>query len=152
MRGQVTSRLSGCDIACEAVSRQQQNITAHALCVDLLAPYQRGGFYFKKEGTTMDLVKSKNFIVVRDFMVRDLRLKGNELLIYAIIFDFSQTEEQKFSGSLRYLAGWTNSTKQSVLNSLKSLMQKGYIKKEERIINGVKYCSYCISKKSEESR
>ena len=100
----------------------------------------------------MDLVKSKNFIVVRDFMVRDLRLKGNELLIYAIIFDFSQTEEQKFSGSLRYLAGRTNSTKQSVLNSLKSLMQKGYIKKEEQIINGVKYCSYRISKKSEEAK
>ena len=100
----------------------------------------------------MDLVKSKDFIVVRDFMVRDLRLKGNELLIYAIIFDFSQTEEKKFSGSLRYLAGWTNSTKQSVLNSLKSLVQKGYIKKEEQIINGVKYCSYRISKKLEEAR
>ena len=100
----------------------------------------------------MDLVKSKQFIVVQEFMVRDLRLKGNELLIYAIIFDSSQTEEQKFGGSLRYLAGWTNSTKQSVLNSLKSLMQKGYIKKEEQIINGVKYCSYRISKKSEEAR
>ena len=100
----------------------------------------------------MDLVKSKHFIVVHEFMVRDLRLKGNELLVYAIIFDSSQTEEQKFSGSLRYLAGRTNSTKRGVLNSLKSLMQKGYIKKEEQIINGVKYCSYRISKKSEEAR
>lgn len=100
----------------------------------------------------MDLVKSKDFIVIQEFMVRELRLKGNELLVYAIIFDFSQTKEQKFSGSLRYLAGRINSTKQSVLNSLKSLMQKGYIKKEEQIINGVKYCSYRISKKSEEAR
>ena len=100
----------------------------------------------------MNEITDKNYIVIQSFMVRDLRLKGNELLIYAIIFDFSQTEEQKFSGSLRYLAGWTNSTKQSVLNSLKSLMQKGYIKKEEQIINGVKHCSYRISKKSEEAR
>ena len=100
----------------------------------------------------MDLVKSKDFIVIHEFMVRDLRLKGNDLLVYAIIFDFSQTEEQKFSGSLRYLAGRTNSTKRGVLNSLKSLMQKGYIKKEEQIINGVKHCSYRISKKSEEAR
>ena len=100
----------------------------------------------------MDLVKSKDFIVIQEFMVRDLHLKGNDLLVYAIIFDFSQTEEQKFSGSLRYLAGRTNSTKRGVLNSLKSLMQKGYIKKEEQIINGVKYCSYRISKKSEEAR
>ena len=100
----------------------------------------------------MDLVKNKHLIVVHEFMLRDLRLKGNELLVYAIIFDSSQTEEQKFSGSLRYLAGRTNSTKRGVLNSLKSLMQKGYIKKEEQIINGVKYCSYRISKKSEEAR
>ena len=97
----------------------------------------------------MNEITDKNYIVIQSFMVRDLRLKGNELLVYAIIFDSSQTEEQKFSGSLRYLAGRTNSTKRGVLNSLKSLMQKGYIKKEEQIINGVKYCSYRISKKSE---
>ena len=77
----------------------------------------------------MNEVTDKNYIVIQSFMVRDLRLKGNELLVYAIIFDSSQTEEQKFSGSLRYLAGRTNSTKRGVLNSLKSLMQKGYIKK-----------------------
>ena len=100
----------------------------------------------------MNEVTDKNYIVIQSFMVRDLRLKGNELLVYAIIFDSSQTEEQKFSGSLRYLAGRTNSTKRGVLNSLKSLMQKGYIKKEEQIINGVKHCSYRISKKSEEAR
>ena len=100
----------------------------------------------------MNEITDKNYIVIQSFMVRDLRLKGNELLVYAIIFDSSQTEEQKFSGSLRYLAGRTNSTKRGVLNSLKSLMQKGYIKKEEQIINGVKHCSYRISKKSEEAR
>ena len=100
----------------------------------------------------MNETTDKNYIVIQSFMVRDLRLKGNELLVYAIIFDSSQTEEQKFSGSLRYLAGRTNSTKRGVLNSLKSLMQKGYIKKEEQIINGVKYCSYRISKKWEEMK
>ena len=100
----------------------------------------------------MNEVADKNYIVIQSFMVRDLRLKGNELLVYAIIFDSSQTEEQKFSGSLSYLARRTNSTKRGVLNSLKSLMQKGYIKKEEQIINGVKYCSYRISKKSEEAK
>ena len=100
----------------------------------------------------MNEITDKNYIVIQSFMVRDLRLKGNELLVYAIIFDSSQTEEQKFSGSLRYLAGRTNSTKRGVLNSLKSLMQKGYIKKEEQIINGVKYCSYRISKKWEETK
>ena len=100
----------------------------------------------------MNEITDKNYIVIQSFMVRDLRLKGNELLIYAIIFDSSQTEEQKFSGSLRYLAGRTNSTKRGVLNSLKSLMQKGYIKKEEQIINGVKHCSYRTSKKPEEAR
>lgn len=92
----------------------------------------------------MSKITDKNDIIIYEFMVTELKLKGNELLIYAIIFGFSQTEEQKFSGSLRYLSEWTNSTKQSVLSCLKSLMRKGYIKKEEQIINGVKHCSYSI--------
>ena len=37
-------------------------------------------------------------------MITELELKGNELLVYAIINGFSQSEDQEFSGSLSYLA------------------------------------------------
>lgn len=87
-------------------------------------------------------IKRENYIVIQGFMVKDLDLKGNELLIYAIIYGFSQSECSTFSGSLQYLAEWTNSTKQGVIKCLKSLVEKGYIEKNENIINGVKFCEY----------
>lgn len=87
-------------------------------------------------------VKRENYITVQGFMLTDLKLKGNELLIYACIYGFSQTENQVFTGGLQYLADWVNSTKQSVIKCLKSLEEKGYIIKKEKYINGVKSCEY----------
>lgn len=87
-------------------------------------------------------VKKESYIVIQGWMLTDLELKGNELLIYACIYGFSQAESQTFSGSLQYLADWTNSTKQSVIKCLKSLVDKGYLEKNENTINGVKFCEY----------
>lgn len=87
-------------------------------------------------------VKEDNYINIQGWMVTELGLKGNELLIYACIYGFSQDGVNKFTGSLQYLAEWTNSTKQGVMKNLKSLVEKEYIQKEEKIINGVKFCTY----------
>lgn len=75
-------------------------------------------------------------------MVKDLKLKGNELIVFAIIYGFTQAEDQRYSGSLQYLADWTNTSKQSVINNLKSLIEKGLIVKIDKIINGVKFVEY----------
>jgi hypothetical protein len=91
-------------------------------------------------------VKRENFITVQGWMLTDLKLKGNELIIYACIYGFSQAENQVFNGSLQYLADWTNSTKRSVMNCLKSLEEKGFIGKKENYINGVKFCEYHATK------
>lgn len=87
-------------------------------------------------------VNRDNYVNIQGWMITDLELKGNELIIYAIIYGFSQAENQTFGGGLRYLAEWTNSTKQGVIKCLKSLTEKGYIAKNERSINGVKFCEY----------
>lgn len=87
-------------------------------------------------------VKRENYINIQGWMVADLRLKGNELLVYAIIYGFSQDGENRFTGSLSYLADWTNSTKQGVSNCLKSLVEKELIIKNDKVINGVKFCEY----------
>lgn len=91
-------------------------------------------------------VKNENYIVIQGFMVNELKLKGNELIIYSIIYGFSQDGEQVFNGSLQYLADWTNSTKQGVSKNLKSLVDKGYIAKEDKYVNGVKFCEYYATK------
>ena len=64
-------------------------------------------------------VKSENYIHIPGWAVCELGLKGNELLIYSIIFGFSQEENQTFRGSLRYLMDWTNSSKVTVIKILK---------------------------------
>lgn len=91
-------------------------------------------------------VKRENYITIQGFMLTDLKLKGNELLIYACIYGFSQAENQVFNGSLQYLADWTNSTKQGVIKCLKSLEEKQFIVKKENFINGVKFCEYHATK------
>lgn len=87
-------------------------------------------------------VKNENYIIIQGWMINELKLKGNELIVYSIIYGFSQDGEQSFSGSLQYLADWTNSTKQGVTKNLKSLVDKGYIVKNEKYVNGVKFCEY----------
>ena len=90
----------------------------------------------------MGKVKNENYITIQGFMVNELELKGNELIIYAIIYGFSQDENQTFTGSLQYLADWTNLSKQSVINCLKSLLEKGIIIKKDKYINNVKFVEY----------
>lgn len=87
-------------------------------------------------------VKDGNYITIQSFMVKDLQLKGNELLVYAIIYGFSQNGVDRFTGSLQYICDWTNITKQGVLNVLKSLVEKGLIEKIEAQKNGVKFVEY----------
>jgi len=94
----------------------------------------------------MTKVKNENFVAIQGWMVTELKLKGNALLIYAIIYGFSQCDGQVFNGSLQYLADWTNSTKQGVLKNLKQLMESGLIKKQDKVINGVKFVEYYVTK------
>ena len=94
----------------------------------------------------MAKIKDTNYLVIQGFMVNDLNLKGNELLVYAIIYGFSQDEEQRFNGSLQYLADWTNSTKQGIIKNLKSLVEKGLIVKEESKFKGLNIVEYYSTK------
>lgn len=87
-------------------------------------------------------MEKEKYVVVLDFMISELKLSGAQLLIYAIIYGFSQTKDQEFTGSLGYLEHWTNSSKQSVINNLKALLDKNLIIKTETVKNGVKFCSY----------
>lgn len=92
------------------------------------------------------MINRDNYINIQGWMVTDLGLKGNELLIYAIIYGFTQDGEHKFKGSLNYLASWTNSTKQGIIKALKKLIEKNLIVKEEFWENNVKFCEYHVTK------
>lgn len=87
-------------------------------------------------------VRQNNYITILGWMVSDLKLRGNALLTYAIIYGFSQNGDDSYTGSRQYLAEWTNSTVQNVSRCLKKLLEDGLIIKKENMINGVKFCEY----------
>ena len=84
-------------------------------------------------------------------MLTDLGLKGNELLIYACIYGFSQLDNQVFSGGRQYLADWVNGTKKGVDKCLKSLCDKGLLERKEYLSNGVKMVDYIAARGGEQS-
>ena len=82
-----------------------------------------------KVRTASSVIRDSNYVVIQGWMITRLGLKGNELMIYAVIYGFSQNGETEFVGSMKYLADWTNSTVESVRKCIKSLIDKGYIVK-----------------------
>ena len=90
----------------------------------------------------MSRVKDGNYYVVQSFMVKELKLKGLELNLYAIIYGFSQADNQRFTGSLQYLCDWTCSSKQAVINALKKLVDKQLLVKYDKVVNNVKFVEY----------
>lgn len=79
----------------------------------------------------MSKIKNENYIMIQGFMLNDLKLKGNELLIYAVIYGFTQDGKQRFNGGLQYLADWCNSSKRGITKCLDSLLEKKLILKEK---------------------
>ena len=85
------------------------------------------------------MIKDSNYINIQGWMLSKLGLKGNNLIIYAIIYGFSQVEGHYFNGSLQYLCEWTNSTRQGVIKNLKELVDLGYVIKQDASPTNIYY-------------
>lgn len=88
------------------------------------------------------VVQNENYYVVQGWMRTELRLDGNALNIYAIIYGVSQISHQEFTGSINYLCEWLGVSRPTVINTLKCLVTKGYLTKKSIGINGVIYNRY----------
>lgn len=75
----------------------------------------------------MATVNDNNFVTIQGWMRTKLNLKGNELLAYAVIYGFSQTDGAKFTGSRKYLAEWCGCSMATIDRTLNSLVDKGLI-------------------------
>ena len=87
-------------------------------------------------------IRDENYYQVSGWMINKLGLKGINLEIYAIIYGFTQDGETEFSGSVQYLCEFTNTSRPTVIKSLKTLVDAGYIIKHEEIINGIRCNKY----------
>lgn len=88
------------------------------------------------------VVKDENFYTVQGWMRNRLGLRGNALDIYAIIYGFSQVSHQEFTASINYLCEWLGVSRPTVINTLKELVDSGYLTKEGTELNGVIYNRY----------
>jgi len=87
-------------------------------------------------------MKSDNYVVIQGWMCNELELKGNDLLVFALIHGFSQDGQSKFMGSRRYIAETFNISLPTVDKTLKKLVDNSLIEQEVTEINGVVFNAY----------
>ena len=73
------------------------------------------------------MIKDENYVNIQGFMITRLKLTGNDLLVYAIIYGFSQDDESAFKGTRAYLAEWCNCTVRGVQKNINNLLKRGLI-------------------------
>lgn len=87
-------------------------------------------------------MNAENYIVMQGWMIAELGLSGKELVLYALIYGYSQGDGGGFCGGIKYMAEWLGSTKRTVMTTLTTLESKGFITKFEEPRNGIKFCRY----------
>mgnify|MGYP002762549382 CR=1 FL=1 len=88
--------------------------------------------------------KDGTYVNIQSFMVNELHLSGNALIIYAVIYGFSQDGDSWFTGSRSYLAAWCQASKSTVSRNLETLCADGLIERRERTESGVLLVDYRV--------
>lgn len=73
------------------------------------------------------VLKDHNTVTLHSFMVNDLHLTGNELIIFATVYSFSKDGQSCFWGSRRYLGSWCQIHEGAVDYQLNKLVRRGLI-------------------------
>lgn len=76
------------------------------------------------------MIKDENYYVVKGWMMNRLGLKGTQLILYAILYGFSQDGKTAFKGSVGYLADFAGVTPTSCRMNLQQLQRHGLIRIE----------------------
>ena len=81
------------------------------------------------------MISDGTYITIQGWMRTELKLSGNELIVYAIIYGFSQNKQGEFTGSAQYLADWVGCTRRTVMTILNKLVEAKLISKTEISLN-----------------
>ena len=93
----------------------------------------------------MSNIGNENHITIAGWMINEFNLKGNELLIYALIFGFSQDGQSEFYGSRSYMASWCNASLPTIDKALNELIAKELILKRTETINNITFNRYKVN-------
>ena len=82
------------------------------------------------------------YFVIQDWMITALHLKGCELLVYAVVFGYSQKGAGCYFGSAAALAESLGVSRQTIVSTFKSLTERGLLIKTDDYHAGVHTCAY----------
>ena len=94
-------------------------------------------------------ITKDNYVTIQGFMALPtenggLGLSGNELIVYAVLYGFSQDGKSWFEGTQEYLATWCGGTTRTVRNVVNSLIGKGFVEKREKKIKNIVFYDYRV--------
>lgn len=94
-------------------------------------------------------MKNENYYIIHGWMINELHLKGSELVLYAIVYGFTQDGKSEFRGGIEYLQEWTELANSKVRQNINNLCRKGLIVKtrHQGSTNGLRAISPDITKK-----
>ena len=73
-------------------------------------------------------IKPENYITIQGWMITELGLRNNRLLLYALIYGFSQDGKSGYSGKQDYLLEWLDCSRSALKNYIKELKGKGLLR------------------------
>ena len=90
-------------------------------------------------------ISDNNYIVVSGWMASRLELKGNALIVFALIYGFSQDGESEFEGSINYMCNWLNCSRPTVSKALSELVERNLLIKRVEVLNNVTFNRYKVN-------
>ena len=87
-------------------------------------------------------MKKFDYIVIQAPMISELGLKGNSLLLFAMIHGFSKDGVNRYRASLKDMCEWLCTSKSAISPVLNALVEAGYINKHDVIDNGLSKPEY----------
>lgn len=88
------------------------------------------------------MLRENNFLIVPATARNKYDLKGSELLVFGIIYGFSQDGKSSYNGGISYISEWTGVSYKTVSRILKSFTERSIIKS---VSNAGKTCNYTIN-------
>lgn len=79
----------------------------------------------------MTKIQDNNYISIQGWMITKLKLTGKKLILFALIYGFSQTPGTYYTGSLAYASEWMDCDRTYVSKVLAKLIEEGLIWKED---------------------
>ena len=73
------------------------------------------------------IIRSDNHVTIDGWMLNELGLSGAELIIYAVIYGFSQADNTWCTASQAYIAAWAGVSTRAMISAVNRLEEKGYV-------------------------